>query len=102
MIEAKEASGKDIEHHKGAKRGEIKPEDVTTIYYEPNGVATTPKDVQRELVKMKAKFPNAKFVEVESIEDENGENQLHIVPYPIVTGKQIGRASCRERVSSPV
>ena len=22
--------------------------------------------------------------------------------YPIVTGKQIGRASCRERVSSPV
>ena len=29
---------------------------------------------------------------IDSLEDENG----------IVTGKQIGRASCRERVSSPV
>lgn len=78
LIEANNSDGKDIEHHKGAKRGNIKPEDVTTIYYDPNGIATDPKTFEREFAKMKQKFPNAEFVEIEYLEDEKGESQIYV------------------------
>ena len=85
LIEAKKSNGKDIGHHKGAKRGNIKAEDVTTIYYDPEGIATDVKTFEREFEKMKDKFPDAKFVEVEYVEDENGEFELRIKPAPAKT-----------------
>ena len=49
-------------------------------------------------------------VEIDKEADIEGANKQRVIDYsylnkkgkPIVTGKQIGRASCRERVSSPV
>ena len=46
---------------------------------------------------MKDKFPNAKFVEVESIEDKNGENQLHIK-----SSSKSGSADVRGDVPKPI
>jgi len=91
IIEAQRADGKRIDHHKGASRGAIADSDVTTVYYEPDGVGTDPVTFKKELVKMKAKFPQAKFVEIKSIENpDTGVFERHIVS-PEAKGQQVTR-----------
>ena len=79
IIEANKGKGEDIVHHSGAKRGEISPSDVTTVYYEPNGFATDSETVYSELPKMRKQFPNAQFIQIKYGETPQGKADLKSV-----------------------
>ena len=95
LIEANESVGVDIGHNEG-KRGKIS--NVETIYYEPKAFSNE-NYFKKELDKLKAQFPNANFVEMETIEDESGNFRRYEVRSKPISAKEGGQLT--EKVASP-
>ena len=89
----------------GARRGTVTytEEELEALANDPEALKRAIRNVQskKSIDKSKADWDPESERWQELLETENQLKAIRDGP-PIVTGKQIGRASCRERVSSPV
>jgi hypothetical protein len=86
LLEIQGKPGKTIAHHPGAARGEVKAEDVKTIYYLPEAIIDEAQvdyfgeQSGSELSKLKTQFPNAQVIPLKIVDGPEGIEYHALTP----------------------